>query len=258
MTSQERRRRVFQFIADHLERKGYPPSYREIADGLGIASTSTVYRDVHALISERWLSMEKGVYRSLQVVHKKASAGGAAAAKKTAAPEKKASAPLQVPSPSAPAPKHAPVSGARPASSRENTSAPPVSDWSDQVMALPLYGAVAAGAPIYAEDHVEDALYLPRSFFRQDGSSYFILQVHGESMIEAGIYDGDHVIVKQQDTARDGQQVVALIDDSATVKTFYRHRDYIELRPENAAMAPILVQDCRILGVVTGLYRLYR
>lgn len=84
-----------------------------------------------------------------------------------------------------------------------------------------------------------------------------MLEIHGESMIEAGIYDGDHIIVRRQDTARNGQQVVALLDDSATVKTFFRRPDHIELRPENAAMDPIIVKDCRILGIVCGLYRLY-
>ena len=77
-------------------------------------------------------------------------------------------------------------------------------------------------------------------------------------MIEAGIFDGDHVIVRRQNTAQNGDQVVALIEDSATVKTYFRRPDHIELRPENAEMKPIIVRDCRILGVVCGLYRLYR
>ena len=76
-------------------------------------------------------------------------------------------------------------------------------------------------------------------------------------MIEAGIFDGDHVIVRRQQTARNGQQVVALIEDSATVKTFFQRAGYVELRPENAALEPIIVKECRILGVVCGLYRLY-
>lgn len=76
-------------------------------------------------------------------------------------------------------------------------------------------------------------------------------------MIEAGIFDGDHVIIRRQNTARNGQQVVALIEDSATVKTFYQHTDHVELRPENSAMAPIIVRECKILGIVCGLYRLY-
>lgn len=131
------------------------------------------------------------------------------------------------------------------------------SPYRSDVFDIPLYGAVAAGSPIYAEDVTEESVPLPSSFFPNDGADYFVLEIRGESMIEAGIYDGDHVIVRRQDTARNGQQVVALLDDSATVKTFFRRPDHIELRPENAAMDPIIVKDCRILGIVCGLYRLY-
>ncbi len=127
----------------------------------------------------------------------------------------------------------------------------------DDVYDIPVYGAVAAGSPIYADDYVEDMIPLPSNFFPNDGRDYFVLKIEGESMIEAGIFDGDHVIVRKQNRAVNGQQVVALIEDSATVKTFYDRKDHIELRPENSSMEPIIVKECKILGIVCGLYRIY-
>ena len=121
------------------------------------------------------------------------------------------------------------------------------------VMRLPLVGRVAAGTPILAEQNIEDTLSLPTSIVG-DASS-FILRVRGESMIKAGIFDGDYIAVKEQPDAHDGEIVVALIDDSATVKTFYRERDRIRLQPENDSMEPIYVDDPVILGRVTALIR---
>lgn len=121
------------------------------------------------------------------------------------------------------------------------------------VITLPLVGRVAAGTPILAEQNIEDSLSLPTSIV-SDASS-FVLRVRGESMINAGIFDGDYIVVKEQRDARDGEIVVALIDDSATVKTFYRERDRIRLQPENDAMDPIYVENPVILGRVTALIR---
>ena len=121
------------------------------------------------------------------------------------------------------------------------------------LISLPLVGRVAAGTPILAEQNVEETLTLPTSIVG-DASS-FILRVRGESMINAGIFDGDYIVVKEQQDAHDGEIVVALIDDSATVKTFYRERDRIRLQPENDAMEPIYVDDPVILGRVTALIR---
>ena len=121
------------------------------------------------------------------------------------------------------------------------------------VMRLPLVGRVAAGTPILAEQNIEDTLSLPTSIVG-DASS-FILRVRGESMIKAGIFDGDYIVVKEQHDAHDGEMVVARNDDSATVKTFYRERDRIRLQPENDSMEPIYVDDPVILGRVTALIR---
>ena len=121
------------------------------------------------------------------------------------------------------------------------------------VIRLPLVGRVAAGVPILAEQNVEETLALPTSVVG-DASS-FVLRVRGESMINAGIFDGDYIVVKEQHDAHDGEIVVALIDDSTTVKTFYRERDRVRLQPENDAMEPIYVENPVILGRVTALIR---
>lgn len=126
-------------------------------------------------------------------------------------------------------------------------------DVGSNVIRLPLVGRVAAGVPILAEQNVEETLALPTSVVG-DASS-FVLRVRGESMVNAGIYDGDYIVVKEQRDAHDGEIVVALIDDSATVKTFYRERDRVRLQPENDTMSPIYVENPVILGRVTALIR---
>ena len=126
-------------------------------------------------------------------------------------------------------------------------------DVASNVIRLPLVGRVAAGVPILAEQNVEETLALPTSVVG-DASS-FVLRVRGESMINAGIFDGDYIVVKEQHDAHDGEIVVALLDDSATVKTFYRERDRVRLQPENDMMSPIYVENPVILGRVTALIR---
>ena len=126
-------------------------------------------------------------------------------------------------------------------------------DLVSDTIALPLVGSVAAGIPILAEQNVEEILTLPTSIVGD--SSSFILRVRGRSMIEAGIYDGDYLVVTEQHFAHDGDIVVALIDDSATVKTFYREDGVVRLQPENSQMQPIYIKDPTILGRVTALIR---
>ncbi|MCL1847871.1 MAG: transcriptional repressor LexA [Coriobacteriia bacterium] len=121
------------------------------------------------------------------------------------------------------------------------------------VIELPLVGQVAAGSPILADQNIEDSLLLPTQIVGDTSS--FLLTVRGESMIEAGIFDGDYVVVKEQPTANNGEIVVALIDDEATVKTFYREDSRIRLQPENHTMDPIYAHDVTILGKVIALLR---
>ena len=126
-------------------------------------------------------------------------------------------------------------------------------DLNANVISLPVVGRIAAGEPILAEQNVEEVLSLPTSIVG-DASS-FMLRVRGDSMINAGIFDGDYIVVKEQSDAHNGEIVVALIDDSATVKTFYREPDRIRLQPENDMMEPIYVENPVILGCVTALIR---
>ena len=123
-----------------------------------------------------------------------------------------------------------------------------------ELVNVPMVGTVAAGQPILAEQNIEN--YFPIPVELLPNGQTFMLRVKGESMINAGIFDGDQIIVKQQETARNGEIVVALIDDSATVKRFYKEKGYYRLQPENDALEPIIVKEVQILGVVIGLVRM--
>ncbi len=123
---------------------------------------------------------------------------------------------------------------------------------------IPIVGQIAAGSPILAEQNIENYFPIPVDILPKGVLSReaFVLKVKGESMINAGIMDGDLIFVKVTNSARNGDTVVALIDDSATVKTFYKENGHIRLQPENDAMEPIIVKDCKILGTVFGVFRL--
>ena len=122
-----------------------------------------------------------------------------------------------------------------------------------KIINVPLVGNVAAGEPILAEENITETISLPTDIVGDSAS--FMLSVRGESMIEAGINDGDFVVVKQQQTANNGDIVVAIIEDGATVKTFYREKDYIRLQPENSTMDPIITRNCSIAGKVVAVFR---
>ena len=125
-----------------------------------------------------------------------------------------------------------------------------------EVVNVPIVGRVAAGQPILAVENVDSYFPIPAEFMPNE--QCFMLQVKGESMINAGIFDGDTILVEQCQTARNGDMVVAVVEDSATVKTFYREADHIRLQPENDSMDPIIVPDCQILGKVFGVFRFFR
>ena len=125
-----------------------------------------------------------------------------------------------------------------------------------EMVNVPIIGRVAAGEPLLAQQNIEN--YFPIPAEMMPNKQTFLLQVQGESMINAGILNGDYILVQQQQTADNGDKVVALIDDGATVKTFYREEGIIRLQPENDFMDPIIVKDCIILGKVIGVFRFFK
>ena len=125
-----------------------------------------------------------------------------------------------------------------------------------EMVNVPIVGRVAAGEPILAVENIENYFPIPAEFMPNEQT--FILQVQGESMVNAGILDGDYILVEQQTTANDGDMVVALVDDSATVKTFYKENGYYRLQPENDFMEPIIVSDVMIMGKVIGTFRFFK
>lgn len=124
-----------------------------------------------------------------------------------------------------------------------------------ELVNVPIVGTITAGQPILAVENIDSYFPIPSEFM--PNTETFILKVKGESMINAGIYDGDKILIQKQSHAKNGDYVVALLDDEVTVKTFYKENGYIRLQPENEAMEPIIVSDLQILGIVIGLFRIF-
>ena len=209
----ERRQRILDCIARTVEERGYPPSVREIAESVGLASTSAVHH--HLLALERDGLLERGTHssRALRLTTR----------------------PKQLP---ADASKVTPF---RMPIERETLS-------------LPVMGEIAAGQPIEAYADAAETLEVPRSMEAREDS--YVLRVRGKSMIDALIDDGDFVIVQPQATARDGDIVVALLEDNGvTLKRYFREKDRIRLQPANAEMEPIYATDVQIQGKVVGVIR---
>ncbi|QAT40227.1 transcriptional repressor LexA [Clostridium sp. JN-9] len=126
-----------------------------------------------------------------------------------------------------------------------------------ELVDIPIIGTVTAGKPILAIENIEDSFPIPISYIKSN-NQHFMLKVKGESMIDAGIYSGDLAIIEQVSTAENGEIVVALIGNEATIKRFYKEEGHIRLQPENKTMSPIIVDDCQILGRLVGLFRDYK
>lgn len=219
----EREQKVLDFMKQEIRVKGYPPTVREICTALGIKSTSTVHKDIASLERQGYLRKDPAKPRALMIVDPQT--GESAIDSGMDAPGMPAAAP-----------------------ELKRTD----------IVDVPVVGRIAAGTPILAEQNVEDSFPVPARFV--DGGTNFMLTVRGESMIEAGIMDGDYILVEQQQTARNGEIVVAMVDgfeSEATVKTFYKEDDHIRLQPENSAMSPIIVKDAKILGKVKGVFRYF-
>mgnify|MGYP000889346713 FL=1 len=127
-----------------------------------------------------------------------------------------------------------------------------------ELINVPIVGRVTAGQPILAVENIEDTFPIPAQYLHNKNNDVFMLTVEGDSMVEAGILDGDMVLVEKKPTAQNGDIVVALIEDEATVKKFYKEKEYIRLQPENSAMEPIIVKDVTILGKVIGVIRMFQ
>jgi repressor LexA len=213
----ERRQRIVDYIARTVAERGYPPSVREIADAVGLASTSAVHHHLVAL--ERSGQLERGS-RSSRALRLTAAAE---ITPSTVRPPRGSVTPFRMP--------------------RER-----------DVLKLPVVGEIAAGQPIEAYQDATETLEVPRSLQARDDS--YVLRVRGRSMVDALIDDGDFVVVQPQATAKDGDIVVALLEDNGvTLKRFFREKDRIRLQPENPEMEPIYATELQIQGKVVGVIR---
>ena len=221
----ERERRILLYMKDQIKAKGYPPTVREICQELHIKSTSTTHKDIANLEKKGYIRKDPSKPRALMIMD----------------PDSLPESPSSTISTTGPAGITLPMA-------RENA----------QVVDIPVVGRIAAGTPILADQNVEDTFPVPARYVSK--GVHFMLNVRGDSMIEAGIHDGDLILVEQQNVARNGDIVVAMVngmESEATVKTFYKEHDHIRLQPENAAMEPIRVKDVTILGKVRGVFRYF-
>lgn len=219
----ERRKKILESIARIVAERGYPPSVREIAEAVGLASPSAVHHHLTAL--ERDGMLERGSHSSR-------------ALRLTVRAEAEMGLPARRPSPER----------------TERRVTPFRMPMERDRLALPVIGEIAAGQPIEAYEEGAETLDVPRSLQARDDS--YVLRVRGKSMIDDLIDDGDYVVVQPQATARDGDIVVALLEDNGvTLKRFYREKDRIRLQPANAEMEPIYASEVQIQGKVVGVIR---
>ena len=212
-----RQKSILTFIIEQVQLKGYPPSVREIGLAVGLQSSSTVHGHLNQLQSKGYIMRDPTKPRAIMIL--KDTEGN-------------------------------------PFLNEENSSfdsSDETTEHFDEMVNLPLIGTVAAGSPILAEENLEDTISFPMRFIRHDDA--FMLKIKGDSMINAGIFDGDYIIVAPQPTAANGEIVVAMLDGEATCKTFYREKDCIRLQPENDSMKPIYTKDASIIGKVISLFR---
>jgi repressor LexA len=216
-----RQRKVLQVIRDSVQKRGYPPSMREIGEAVGLTSTSSVSYQLSTLQRKGYLHRDVGRPRTVEV----------------RLPGHPAIRPEQSTSASADA----------------ELSADGMDIASQEATYVPLVGRIAAGVPITADQQVEDIFPLPRQLVGE--GSLFMLRVAGDSMINAAIADGDWVVIRQQEDAENGEIVAAMIDGEATVKTLKQSDGHVWLMPHNPAFTPILGDDASILGKVVAVLR---
>ena len=211
----KRDRAILKFIQKEILLKGFPPSVREIGKAVGLSSTATVQGYLKSLEERGFIKKENQKGRTLRLLRN--------------------------------------YKGDNVITDSQGVSETKQFYTNREMVNVPVIGKITAGQPILAVENVTDTFPIPLDFVGNSDS--FMLTVRGESMIEAGILDGDYILVKRTNAAENGEIVVALIDDEATVKTFYKEDGYIRLQPENSTMDPIIVPDCQILGKVAGVFR---
>jgi repressor LexA len=217
-----RQRRVLDVIRDSVDSRGYPPSMREIGERVGLTSSSSVSHQLRVLEQKGLLRRDPNRPRAIEV---------------------------RYPGEVAEAARRGAVGTARQTSYDETGAG----DAHPDAAYVPVVGRIAAGGPILAEEHIEEVFPLPKQMVGE--GTLFLLQVQGESMIDAAICDGDWVVVRQQPTANNGEIVAAMIDGEATVKTFKKTKNEILLMPHNPAFEPIDGTDATILGKVVTVLR---
>ena len=205
----KREKDILKYIQKNVEKKGYPPSVREIGKAVGLSSTATVHTYLSKLAERGYIKKENQKGRTLKLL--------------------------------------------KGVDNKEIIKENKNYYTGKEMVEVPVIGKITAGEPILAVENVTDTFPIPIDFV--GNSESFMLTVRGESMIEAGILSGDYILVKRQNVANNGEIVVALIGDEATVKTFYKEKDHIRLQPENSSMDPIIVPNCEILGKVAGVFR---
>lgn len=227
-----RQRRILEVIKHAVEARGYPPSIREMGDAVGLASSSSVAHQLRSLEQKGFLRRDPNRPRALEVLlPSETQAAARPAADQTAA--------ISVP-----------LSAEVTAGAVDETG---VKDAYPEPVHVPVLGRIAAGGPILAEEQIEDVFALPRQLVGE--GTMFLLEVRGDSMIDAAICDRDWVVVRQQPTAENGDIVAALLDNEATVKTFKRTNDQIWLLPHNPAYDPIDGNHASILGKIVAVLR---
>jgi repressor LexA len=216
-----RQRRILEMIKETVESRGYPPSIREMGDAVGLASSSSVAHQLKVLEGKGFLRRDPNRPRALEVL--------------------------------LPGADESKVRPLHPQPAEIEVDETGINDSFPAPVHVPVIGRIAAGGPILAEERVEDVFALPRQLVGE--GTVFLLEVSGDSMIEAAICDGDWVVVRQQPTAINGDIVAALLDNEATVKTFKKTDQQVWLMPHNAAYDPIDGTHASILGIVTAVLR---
>jgi len=219
-----RQRKVLQVIRESVQKRGYPPSMREIGEAVGLTSTSSVSYQLSTLQKKGYLHRDVGRPRTVEVRL-----------------------------PNHPAVRPEPGRAEPERGEDEIPDFPGIDIASQEAAYVPLVGRIAAGGPILAEQHVEDIFPLPRQLVGE--GTLFLLKVAGDSMINAAIADGDWVVIRQQEDAENGEIVAAMLDGEATVKTFKRSDGHAWLIPHNPAYTPILGDEATILGRVVAVLR---